>query len=122
MCLPSDALLQHLPSYLDSSYLGRGVSIHGCSSKAQLLLLTLDEGCLLTAALPDLQEGIWDGSSRPSCAQAATAPRDAPPCRAALASGKDGSSQLPPLALGSVWLLRVTAPGLGREVASPSWP
>ena len=28
------------------------------SSKAQLLLLTLDEGYLLTAALPDLQRGI----------------------------------------------------------------
>ena len=42
--LPSDALLQHLPSYLGFSYVGRGVSLHGCSSKAQLLLLTLDEG------------------------------------------------------------------------------
>ena len=56
--LPSDALLQHLPSYLGFSYLGRGVSLHGCSNKAQPLLLTLDEGCLLTAALPDLQCGI----------------------------------------------------------------
>ena len=27
------------------------VSLHGCSSKAQRLLLTLDEGCLLTGAL-----------------------------------------------------------------------
>ena len=58
MCLPSDALLQHLPSYLGFSYLGRGVSLHGCSSKAQPLLLTLDEGYLLTAALPDLHNGI----------------------------------------------------------------
>ena len=58
VCLPSDALLQHLPSYLGFSYLGRGVSLHGCSSKAQPLLLTLDEGYLLTAALPDLQCGI----------------------------------------------------------------
>ena len=56
--LPSDALLQHLPSYLGFSYLGHGVSFQGCSSKAQLLLLTLDEGYLLTAALPDLQHGI----------------------------------------------------------------
>ena len=54
MCLPSDALLQHLPSHLGLSYLGRGVSLHGCSSKAQPLLLTLDEGYLLTAAPPDL--------------------------------------------------------------------
>ena len=58
VCLPSDALLQHLPSYLGFSYLGRGVSLYGCSRKAQPLLLTLDEGYLLTAALPDLQCGI----------------------------------------------------------------
>ena len=58
VCLPSDALLQHLPSYLGFSYLGRRVSLHGCSSKVQLLLLTLDEGYLPTATLPDLQRGI----------------------------------------------------------------
>ena len=58
VCLPSDALLQYLPSYLGFSYLGRGVSLHGCSSKAQPLLLTLDEGYLLTTALPDLQRGM----------------------------------------------------------------
>ena len=58
VCLPSDALLQHLPSCLGFSYLGCGVSLHGCSSKAQPLLLTLDEGYLLNATLPDLQRGI----------------------------------------------------------------
>ena len=58
VCLPSDALLQHLPSYLGFSYVGHGVSLHGCSSKAQPLLLTLEEGYLLTAALSDLQRGI----------------------------------------------------------------
>ena len=58
VCLPFDALLQHLQSYLGFSYLGHGVSLHGCSSKAQPLLLTLDEGYLLTAALPDFQHGI----------------------------------------------------------------
>ena len=52
VCLPSDALLQHLPSYLGVSYL------HGCSSKAQLLLLTLDECYLLITAPPDLERGI----------------------------------------------------------------
>ena len=57
VCLPSDALLQHLPSYLGFSYLGRGASLHSCSSKAQLLLLTLDEGYLLIAAVPDLKLG-----------------------------------------------------------------
>ena len=58
VCLPSDALLQYLPSYLGFSYLGRGVSLHGCSRKAQPLLLTLNEGYFLTTALPDLQRGI----------------------------------------------------------------
>ena len=58
MCPPFDALLQHLPSYLGFSYLGRGVSLHGCSSKAQPLLLALDEGYLPTAAPPDLERGV----------------------------------------------------------------
>ena len=40
------------------SYLGCGVSLYGCSSKAQPLLLTLDVGYLLTTALPDLERGI----------------------------------------------------------------
>ena len=55
MCLPSDAHLHYLPSYLGFSYLGGGVSLHGCSSKAQPLLLTLDKGYFLTAALSDLE-------------------------------------------------------------------
>ena len=58
VCLPSDALLQHLLSYLGFSYLGCGVSLPGCSSKAQPLLLTLDGGYLLTAAPPDLEHGV----------------------------------------------------------------
>ena len=58
VCLPSDALSQHLPSYLGFSYLGRGVSLHGCSSKVQPLLLTLDKGYLLMAAPPDLECGV----------------------------------------------------------------
>jgi len=59
VCLPSDALSQHLPSYLGFSYLERGVSLHGCSSNMlQPLLLTLDEGYLLTAAPPDLERGV----------------------------------------------------------------
>ena len=58
VCLPSDALLQHLPSYLDFFYLGHGVSLHIYSSKAQLLLLTLDEEYFLITTLPYLQSGI----------------------------------------------------------------
>ena len=33
-------------------------SLHGCSSKVQPLLLTLDEGYLLTATPPDLERGV----------------------------------------------------------------
>ena len=117
MCLPSDALLQHLPSYLGFSYLGRGVSLNGCSSKAQLLLLTLDEEYLLTAAIPDLQCGI--------------APLDSfvpaqPPLFGLLLP-----AAIPDLERG--WLLPVAAPGLGLRVSplgsywlqtqgSSSWP
>ena len=53
VCLPSDALSQHLPSYLGFSYLGHAVSLHGCSSKVQPLLLTLDR-----VTPSDLEHGI----------------------------------------------------------------
>ena len=114
VCLPSDTLLQHLPSYLGFSYFEHGVSLHGCSSKAQPLLLTLDEGYLLTTTVPDLQHGI--------------APLD-PPVPAQpptlgmlfLAAGPGlGRGWLLPAAapdLGLRWLLRVTAPGLRHEVS-----
>ena len=58
LCLPSDALLQHLLSYLGFSYLGLGISLHGCSSKAQPLLLTLEERYLFPAAPPELERGV----------------------------------------------------------------
>ena len=115
VCLLFDAILQHLPSYLGFSYLGRGLSLHGCSSKAQPLLLTLDEEYLLTTSLSDHQHGIAPLGP----------PVPAQPLLLGLlllALGVGGSSQLPPLASGSGWLLRVTAPGLGREVASPGHP
>ena len=63
VCLPSDALLQHLLSYLGFSYLGHVVSLYSCLSKAQPLLLTLDKGYLLTAAPPDLEHGVAPLSS-----------------------------------------------------------
>ena len=58
VCLPSDALSQQLPSYLGFPYLGLGVFLHGCSSKMQPLLVTLEEGYLLMAAPPDLECGV----------------------------------------------------------------
>ena len=47
-----------MPTILVFSYLWRGVCLYGCSSKAQPLLLTLDEGYLLTAAPLDLECGV----------------------------------------------------------------
>ena len=64
VCLPSDALSQHLHSYLGFSYLGHVVSLHSCSSKAQLLLLTLDE-----VTLPDLEHGVVAPFGPPAHAQ-----------------------------------------------------
>ena len=58
VCLPSDTLSRCLLSYLEFCYLGYGVSFHGCSSKVQPLLLTLDKGYLLTVAPPDLELGV----------------------------------------------------------------
>ena len=109
ICLPSDALLQHLPSYLGFSYLGRGVSLHSCSSKAQPLLLTLDEGYLLTTTVPDLQREIAPLGPSVLHSHHSSGCSSGPP---ALALGVGGSSQLLSLASGSGWLLKVTAPGL----------
>ena len=99
-----------------------GISLHGCSSKAQPLLLTLDKGYLLSATIPDLQRGIAP-LGLPAPAQPLL-----PGCSSrppALVSGVGGSSQLPPLALGSGWLLRVSTPGLGLGMAPQGhcpWP
>ena len=63
VCLPSDACCQRLPTYLGFSYLGRGVSLHGCSSKAQLLLLILQARLqeYMNHELPDIQAGFRKG-------------------------------------------------------------
>ena len=128
VCLPSDALLQHLSSYLGFSYLGRGVSLHGCSSKAQPLLLTLDKGYLLTAALPDLQRGMAP-LGPPSPAQPPLLGHGVAPLGPTLGLGRGvvplvrclwprtrGSSSRPFLHHRSL-VLSATAPDLGRGVA-----
>ena len=151
MCLPSDTLLQHLPSYLGFSYLGRGVSLHGCSSKAQTLLLILDEGYLLTSTHPDLQRGIAPlgppvpaqppllGLLLPAAGPGlrhvwllpAATPglglRVAPQGHRPWPRAWGGSSASPPLASGARWLLlaSLTATDLGRGVAPlgcAQWP
>ena len=105
VCLPSDALWQHLPSYLGFSYLGRGVSLRGCSSKSQPLLLALDEGYLLTTALPDLLPGI--------ALLGPPAPAQTP------LLGMGLLLPATPLALDTGWLLLAVAPDLRRRVAPP---
>ena len=66
------------------------MSLHGCSSKAQPLLLTLDKGYLLTAAPPALERGV--------------APLGHP-------------APVQPLLLGCGVAPSATAPSLGRGVA-----
>ena len=105
MYLPSDAVLQHLPSYSDFPYLGHGVSLHGCSSKAQPLLLTLDEGYLLTAALPDLQCGM--------------APLGPPVPAQPLLFGRGLLFPSAAPGLGTGWLLQTVTPDLRHGVAPP---
>ena len=51
LSLPSDALSQHLASYLGFSYLGRGVSLQGRSSKAQPLSTALSNSMKLSHAV-----------------------------------------------------------------------
>ena len=129
MCLPSVSLLQHLPSYLGFSYLGRGVSLHSCSSKAQLLLLTLDEGYLLSAALPHLQCGIAPPGHPPPAQPLLLGlllPATAPDLGHGVApQGHRPWPRVLPLASDAGWLLSATVPDLGHRVAPPScrpWP
>ena len=87
-----------------------------CSSRAQPLLLTLDEGYLLTAALPDLQSGIAPLGS-PAPAQPLLLGRGVgPPGRRPWPRPWGVSSQLPLLALEARWLLPAPDPVLG-----PGW-
>ena len=96
--------------------LGMGYLFTGAPAKHSRCSLPWDKGYLLTTTVPDLQRGI--------------APLGPPvPVQLLLlgmlllaaspGSGMGGSSQLLPMATGLVWLLRVTAPGLRCEVASP---
>ena len=122
VCLPSDALLQHLLSYLGFSYLGRGVSLHGCSSKVQLLLLTLNEGYVLTAALPDLQCGIAPlgppAPAQPRLLGRGVAPPARRPWPRAWGVGYLLPATAPDLRSGVTPL--IAAPGLGRGLLLPA--
>ena len=106
-CLPSDALLQHLPSYLGFSYPGRGDISSRLLQQSTAAVPYLGWEVSPYHHVPDLQRGIAPpllGLLLPAVARP---------------SGVGGSFQLPSLASGSRWLLRVTAPGFGHTVASP---
>ena len=115
VCLPSDALLQHLPSYLGFLLPWRGVSLHGFSSKAQPLFLTLAVGYLLTAAIPDLQHGIAPLGPPVPMQPPLLGCGVAPPGRRPWPRTRGNSSQ-PFLHCHSL-ALSATAPDLGRGVA-----
>ena len=115
VCLPFDALLQHLTIFCGFLLPWCGVSLHGCSSKAQPLLLTLDEGYVLTTALPDLQCGMAPlgppAPTQPLLLGCGVAPPGHRPWPRAL-----------PLASDAGWLLSTAAPDLRCGVALLSCP
>ena len=115
MCLSSDALLQHLPSYLGFSYLVCGVSFHSCSSKAQPLLLTLEEGYLLTTAPPDLERGVAPLGPSAPVQPLLLGPGVAPPGRHP--GPRAGGSSSPTFLRRCSLALSAAAPDLGRGVA-----
>ena len=117
VCLPSDALLQHLPSYLGFSYLGRGVSLHGCSSRAQPLLLTLDEGYLLTTIPPDLERGVAPLGPPAPVQPPLLGGGVAPPGSRPWPQAWGRSSRPLPLASDVGYLLLAAVPGLRHRVA-----
>ena len=107
------------------SYVGRGVSLHGCSSKLQPLLLTLDEGYLLTATPSDLECGIAPlgppGPGQPLLLGGGVAP----PGRHPKPQAWGRSSRPLPLASGVGLVLPAATPGLRRGVGPPGrgpWP
>ena len=102
-------------SYLGFSYLGHGVSLHSHSSKAQLLLLTLDEGYLLTIAPSDLERGVAP-LGPPAPVQPPLLGRGVAPLGRHLGSWTGGSSSQPFLHCHSL-ALSATAPDFGGGVA-----
>ena len=115
VCLPSDALLQHLPSYLGVGYLlpwAWGISSRLLQQSAAAAPY-LDEGNLLTAALPDLQHEMAP-LGPPAPAQPPLLERGvALPGRRPWPQTWGGSSWPIAPTLGVGWLLPAAAPDLG---------
>ena len=136
VCLPSDALLQHLPSYLGFSYLRSGGISSWLLQQSTAAAPYLDEGYLLTATPPDLECGIAPLGppvpAQPLLLGRGVAPPGrqpwprawvAPPSCRPWPRARGGSSGSPPLALGARWLLPA-APDLGHGMSPPGrhWP
>ena len=120
VCLPSDAILLRRLSYLGFSYLGRGVSLHGCSSKAQPMLLTLGEGYLLAAAPPNLECGIAPLVPLAPVQQLLLGRGVAPPGCCSWPQAWVSSSRPPPLTL--TWGSSSWPPPLTSDLGSSFWP
>ena len=87
----------------------RGVSLHGCSSKAPPLFLTLDEGYLLSATVLELHHGL--------APLGPPVPAQPPLLGLLLPVASPG--------LGRGWLIPAAVPGLGLGVAPQGhrpWP
>ena len=121
-CLPFDALLQHLPSYLGFSYLERRVSLQGCSSKAQPLLLTLDEGYLRRAVPPDIERGVAPLGPPEPTQQPLLGAGIAPLGRGLWPPGWGSSSRPPPLTSDVGKLLWAAPPALPQSGTLGHYP
>ena len=86
--------------------LGVGYLFKAAPAKHSRCSLPWDKGYLLTTTVPDLQRGI--------APLGPPAPAQPPLLGLLLPAAGPG--------LGRGWLLKVTTPGLGREVASPGRP
>ena len=107
------------------------MSLHGCSSKVQPLLLILDKGYLFTATPPDLEHGIAPlgppALSQPLLLGHGVSPPDHFPwlwvwgtSSRPLPQARGSSSRLPPLTLDTCSSSR--PPPLGHEVLPASAP
>ena len=111
---------QHVATFAPRGYLVMSkdtVSLHGCSSKVHLLLLTLDEGYLLTATPPDLERGVAPLGPPAPAQPTLLGCGVAPPSRRPWPRTWGSSSRPPPLTSDAGSLARVAATG-DLEVSS----
>ena len=116
--LPSDALSQHLLPYLGFSYLGCGVSLHGCSLPWMRGIFSWMRG--IYPSWP----WTWSSSSRPSlpAQQLLLGVGVAPLGYNPWPPGSGSSSWPPPLTLDVGKLLLAAAPALSQPGALGHYP